>query len=41
MWKPLKLAPWLIAAGVAWSFGFAYNVVRGGELSWLRIMYGE
>jgi hypothetical protein len=39
MWKPLKLAPWLIAAGVAWSFGFTYNVVRGGELSWLRMMY--
>ena len=39
MWKPLKLAPWLISAGVAWSVGFAYNVYYGGELSWLRRMY--
>ena len=39
MRKLLKLAPWLIAAGVAWSVGFVYNVYYGGELSWLRAMY--
>ncbi|MGF1481784.1 MAG: hypothetical protein ACFB4I_20265 [Cyanophyceae cyanobacterium] len=39
MWKLLKLTPWLIAAGFAWSVGFAYNVYYGGELSWLRAMY--
>ncbi len=39
MWKPIKLAPWFIAAGIAWSLGFIYNVIYGGELSWLRAMY--
>ena len=39
MWKPIKLAPWFIAAGLAWSLGFVYNVIYGGELSWLRAMY--
>lgn len=39
MWKPLKLAPWFVAAGAAWSVGFVYNVYYGGELSWLRSMY--
>ena len=41
MWKPLKLAPWFITAGVAWSLGYVYNVVYGGELSWLRMMYED
>ncbi|ACK64185.1 conserved hypothetical protein [Rippkaea orientalis PCC 8801] len=41
MWKPLKLAPWIIAAGTTWSLGFIYNVYFGGELSWLRAMYLE
>ncbi|MEA5535275.1 hypothetical protein [Crocosphaera sp. XPORK-15E] len=41
MWKGLKLAPWAIAAGTAWSLGFIYNVYYGGELSWLRGMYFE
>ncbi|MEA5509126.1 hypothetical protein VB715_05050 [Crocosphaera sp. UHCC 0190] len=41
MWKPLKLAPWAIAASAAWSLGFIYNVYYGGELSWLRAMYLE
>jgi hypothetical protein len=39
MGKLLKLAPWLIAVGFAWSFGFVYNVYAGGELSWLKAMY--
>jgi hypothetical protein len=39
MWKPFKLAPWLMAVSVAWSLGFIYNVFYGGELSWLRTMY--
>ncbi|MDJ0689206.1 MAG: hypothetical protein QNJ41_11910 [Xenococcaceae cyanobacterium MO_188.B32] len=39
MWKPIKLAPWFMAAGIAWSLGFVYNVIYGGELSWLRAMY--
>ena len=39
MWKPIKLAPWFMAAGIAWSLGFVYNVIHGGELSWLRAMY--
>lgn len=41
MWKPLKLAPWFISAGIAWSIGFVYNVYYGGELSWLRMMYED
>ncbi|NJM88867.1 MAG: hypothetical protein HC847_18600 [Hydrococcus sp. RU_2_2] len=41
MQKLLKLAPYLIAAGAAWSLGFIYNVYYGGELSWLRIMYED
>lgn len=39
MWKPFKLASWLMAVSVAWSLGFIYNVFYGGELSWLRAMY--
>ncbi len=41
MWKPLKLAPWLLAATAAWSVGFVYNAYVGGELSWLRGMYQQ
>lgn len=41
MWKPLKLAPWLITAGAAWSIGYVYNVQHGGELSFLRKMYEQ
>ena len=41
MGKSLKLLPWLIAAISAWSLGFAYNVLYGGELSWLRRMYWQ
>ncbi|MDJ0510528.1 MAG: hypothetical protein QNJ64_14935 [Crocosphaera sp.] len=41
MQKLLKLAPWAIAVGAAWSLGFIYNVYYGGELSWLRGMYFE
>ena len=41
MWKPLKLTPWIAAAGIAWSIGFVYNVIYGGELSWLRGMYWQ
>ncbi len=41
MWKPLRLTPWLAAAGLAWSIGFVYNVFYGGELSWLRAMYWQ
>ena len=41
MWKPLKLAPWFISAGIAWSIGCFYNVYYGGELSWLRMMYKD
>jgi hypothetical protein len=39
--KLLKLAPYLLAAGAAWSLGFVYNVYYGGELSWLRMMYED
>ena len=39
MWKPIKLLPWFMAAGLAWSLGFVYNVIYGGEFSWLRTMY--
>ncbi|MBD2537445.1 hypothetical protein [Coleofasciculus sp. FACHB-SPT36] len=39
MWKPLKLASWIVIAGLAWSVGYLYNVRYGGELSWLRAMY--
>lgn len=41
MQKLFKLAPYVIAAGVAWSLGFVYNVYGGGELSWLRKMYED
>lgn len=41
MQKLLKLAPYFLAAGVAWSLGFVYNVYGGGELSWLRKMYED
>jgi hypothetical protein len=41
MQKLLKLAPYFLAAGVAWSLGFIYNVYGGGELSWLRKMYED
>jgi hypothetical protein len=39
MRKLLRLAPYIIAFGAAWSLGFVYNVYYGGELSWLRRMY--
>lgn len=26
---------------IAWGLGYAYNIYGGGELSWLRIMYGR
>jgi hypothetical protein len=39
MWKPVKLAPWLAALGIAWSLGYAYNIYGGGLISWLRAMY--
>ena len=35
----IKLAPWLIIAGLAWSFGFFYNVYYGGLIGRLRGMY--
>ena len=41
MWKPLKLTPWIAAAAIAWWLGFVYNVIYGGELSWLRRMYWQ
>lgn len=41
MWKPLKLTPWIAAAAMAWWLGFIYNVIYGGELSWLRGMYWQ
>lgn len=41
MWKPLKLTPWIAATTIAWSLGFVYNVIYGGELSWLRGMYWQ
>lgn len=43
MKKPLtfKLLPWLASLGIAWSLGFVYNVIYGGELSWLRMLYNE
>ena len=37
----LKIAPWFIAAGTAWTLGFIYNVYGGGELSWLKKMYEQ
>ena len=39
--QKLKLVPWFVAAGVAWSLGYVYNVYYGGELSWLRAMYKQ
>lgn len=36
-----NLIPWFLAAGLAWSLGFVYNVYYGGELSWLRRMYEQ
>ncbi len=41
MWKPLKLTPWIAATVIAWSIGFVYNAIYGGELSWLRGMYWQ
>jgi hypothetical protein len=41
MRKLLKLTPWIAAAAIAWWLGFIYNVVYGGELSWLRGMYWQ
>lgn len=38
---PLKLMPWLVVTAITWSLGFTYNVVYGGELSWLRRMYWQ
>ena len=39
--KSFNIFPWLASLGVAWSLGFVYNVIYGGELSWLRMMYEE
>jgi hypothetical protein len=39
MRKQLQFATWILAAGLAWSVGYLYNVRYGSELSWLRIMY--
>jgi hypothetical protein len=39
--KSFNIFPWLASLGVAWSIGFVYNVIYGGELSWLRMMYEE
>jgi hypothetical protein len=39
--KSFNPFPWLASLGVAWSLGFVYNVIYGGELSWLRMMYNE
>ncbi|MDJ0670401.1 MAG: hypothetical protein PX636_05270, partial [Microcystis sp. M53598_WE2] len=39
--KSFNPFPWLASLGVAWSLGFVYNVIYGGELSWLRMMYEE
>jgi hypothetical protein len=39
MMKSVKLIPWVIALGLAWSLGFAYNIYKGGLISWLRGMY--
>ncbi|MGB3511946.1 MAG: hypothetical protein WBA93_22450 [Microcoleaceae cyanobacterium] len=42
MLKKLKnwnFLSWLAVAGAAWTIGFVHNVVYGGDLSFLRIMY--
>ncbi|TVQ46367.1 MAG: hypothetical protein EA365_05675 [Gloeocapsa sp. DLM2.Bin57] len=39
MGKSLKLVPWLLALPLAWLIGYSYNVIYGGGISWLRIMY--
>jgi hypothetical protein len=39
--KQLKFATWILAAGLAWSVGYLYNVRYGGELSWVRRMYEQ
>jgi hypothetical protein len=39
MWKPLKLLPWFIAAGAAWTAGYFFNTYYGGGISWLRHTY--
>ncbi len=35
----LKIIPWLVIPGLAWSLGFFYNVYFGGKPNWLRAMY--
>jgi hypothetical protein len=39
--KLLRLAPYAIALGVAWSLGFVYNLYGGSELTWLRKLYWD
>lgn len=39
--KLLRLAPYAIALGVAWSLGFLYNLYGGSELTWLRKLYWD
>lgn len=34
-----KLWTWLAVAGLAWGFGYLYNVHLGGEARWLKDMY--
>ncbi len=41
MHKLSKIFPWLLAASIAWSFGYFYNVYYAGELKWLLKMYQE
>ncbi|MEG3436890.1 hypothetical protein V0288_07140 [Pannus brasiliensis CCIBt3594] len=41
MSKSFNIFPWLASVGIAWSLGFVYNVIYGGDLSWLRMMYRE
>ncbi|MBT9316393.1 hypothetical protein [Leptothoe spongobia] len=37
--QKIKLWTWLVAAGVAWTAGFVYNVHLGGEPRWLKDLY--
>ncbi|NEO56115.1 MAG: hypothetical protein F6K54_25390 [Okeania sp. SIO3B5] len=39
MKNPIKIIPWLVIAGFAWSLGFFYNVYYGGLIGRLRGMY--
>jgi hypothetical protein len=37
----VKLLPWFLSAGVAWTLGYVYNVHYGGELNFLRQVYQQ